>query len=85
MDLTRLYGDEIHMLLSQRYISLTNDAIQVHQNRMCPFLQYSQLDWYGPKQKGLGRPPKWIETHLSDKEWSVQEQVGNNSAGAADD
>ena len=47
-----------------------DDAIQVHQSRVCPCPQGFPPGyyWYGRSQKGPGRPPKWVDQLLDKME-----------------
>ena len=61
-DLTESSRKGIQMFQLRKYTP-TCDVIQVHQNRVCPCPTGFPAGyyWYGPKQKGPGHPPKWIE------------------------
>jgi len=43
-------------------------GIQIHQSRVkhCPPNFLAGFYWYGGKQRGLGRPPKWVEVLLEE-------------------
>ena len=47
-----------------------DDAIQVHQSRVCPCPQgfLPVYYWYGRSQKGPGQPPKWVDQLLDKME-----------------
>lgn len=46
---------------------LKHGEIRVHQSRLCKFPENFPAGyyWYGGKQKGPGRPPRWVETFIS--------------------
>ena len=43
------------------------DAVKVHL-KPCPDALLAGYYWYGNKRKGPGRPPKWVEKILSDRD-----------------
>ena len=60
-------------------------GIQVHLSRVkpCPPNFPAGFFWYGGKRRGPGRPPKWVEQFLDDKEVNTESDMtsGNDTQG----